>query len=321
MGDNKIESIFVTYDNRGLPPGYKHMALHYIDRTGVHRVVEAFPRNNKDWIEALLIAGEQAPTSRRNDDSKFGVVSPDERPGEERDYTLPRETIHRGPDLSRYWRNIVGVADWVRSHGYEYRLRDQNSNTFVAEALRYSGLPTRKRNEVPRVKAIADNGEEQFPLGFEDQFGDPIDPTGKGRFDPQLRKGSLPTQVIPMVPPGLGPALVPQYKGGRTRSPRKSGRSLIHDFIGPARADAMPSETIEEARLSSAGRQGGSALHRREREILAMMRDDRESYFRDEGVQKEFRNIRARLDRMNARRPRKAQPTRVAGSGNIRFYG
>ncbi len=337
-----IERIYITLDPEDLESDFMHLALYYRDREGNHHVIEAFPkdrlRDSKMVAEVLsgVLTGDLA-----NDDSRFGTLVASERSGDERDRGLRRIFITQSADLSDRWRLVREMMDLVNNRGYEYRADDHNSNTFVAEALRHAGLPRPQlaRREVP---------------GYHSRLSDPLDRTGRGLYDPWLKR--LPSNPV-RSPSGReylpGFPLTPVFPAQPPRERRALRASLVRPTLAtelaarqaPVVSSALRYRRGEPERLkadgdsfyrrdegvqterhrtvpgSGIGRSDRAALERREREILAMMRDDRERYFRDESVQKEFRNIRTQLDRMNARRPRKAQPTRVASSGNIRFYG
>jgi len=139
------EEIFVTFD-RAVSTEYVayHMALHYIDALGVEHVIQAGPQNGSSPPGGTLAeVYRQATDKSSNTDSPWGrliatnedVYEPPSRPTD-----LPRESIVSGDNLREKWDSILDAANRLNSEGYEYSPFDQNSNTFVNEALRAAGL-------------------------------------------------------------------------------------------------------------------------------------------------------------------------------------
>ncbi len=326
-----IERIYISLDPEGLESDFMHLALNYLDREGNHHVIEAFPRDRLTGFDVVAeafkgwLVGDYV-----NSDSRFGTLVAGERPGDPTDRDLRKIFITQAVDLSDEWRLVREMRDIVNKYGFEYRADDHNSNTFVAEALRHAGLrrPQLARSEVP---------------GYHSRLSDPIDATGEGMFDPKLQgrptawRDLVPRERLFGVVPrpgrdlpfdngdhGVLPSLqdTSRYRGFNRRQMKHQPSLLSPDPFNPGlTAPTLGHELFSPTRPRQSSEARRAALTRREREITRMMRDDRERYFRDEGVQKEFRSIRSQLERMDAEQPKTKQRRQIAQRARVRYYG
>ena len=143
------EKIFLTYTNASAVPyqgsvlGH-HVVINYIDSKGVHRTLQAAPehkfRHNIDKLVAA-IREEGFSDGVNNRDSPFRRLQARTKK-EDRDVYLnqPHTMVAEGDDLSSRWALMEGVADEVKSTGYEYRPLSQNSNSFAGGALQRAGV-------------------------------------------------------------------------------------------------------------------------------------------------------------------------------------
>lgn len=108
------ETIFIKYSNASGVPHVKpnhadHMSIHYIDKHGVHRVIEATPTNkstNTILKGVALISEELFSSGKANGDSPFGTIKTVERVAGEKDDAYPSESIVYRDDLSSEWKKF-----------------------------------------------------------------------------------------------------------------------------------------------------------------------------------------------------------------------
>ena len=140
------EHIGVTYRSIGvgpIPTGGYHMAIFYTNNEGQTKVIEVGPSIDPPGVSPLTNAVvHEHYFSNSNTDSPFGKIAGGERPWTKSDELLPQSVLTNGDDLSLKWNSIKSTLNDGMSKGYEYQGPfDQNSNTFVRDAVRNAGIP------------------------------------------------------------------------------------------------------------------------------------------------------------------------------------
>ena len=140
------ERIFLTYTNASAVPyqgstiGH-HIVLNYVDLNGNHHTLQGMPehphRRNVRKVGAFIADGVRP--------DGLGIVGPpfgrlQSRPDEGKTSDGPRTMIAEGDDLRSQWAGMKEFGEEVNATGYEYHPTSQNSNSFVAEALRRGGF-------------------------------------------------------------------------------------------------------------------------------------------------------------------------------------
>jgi hypothetical protein len=140
------ERIFLTYTNATAVPyqgstiGH-HIVLNYVDSNGKHHTLQGMPehphRRNVRKVGAFIADGVRP--------DGLGIVGPpfgrlQSQPGKGKTFDAPRTMIAEGDDLRSQWVRMKEFGEEVNATGYEYHPTSQNSNSFVAEALRRGGF-------------------------------------------------------------------------------------------------------------------------------------------------------------------------------------
>jgi hypothetical protein len=190
------EQIGVTYFPVLGGAGY-HMAVFYTNRAGETSVIEVEPLDHSlgpvDQAKAFI---QERFFSNSNTDSPWGQIVGGERQWKAIDMERPLELLKEDDDLSNEWNSIRSTLKDVMTRGYEYQGPfDQNSNTFVSDALRNARLPQPTGNvtdpygnTTPYWAPGADRLTNPINQAFDDRFG---------------KWGSAPSGVSPMAAPDL----------------------------------------------------------------------------------------------------------------------
>ena len=179
------------------------MAVFYTNRAGETSVIEVGPKDQSlgpvDLAKAFI---QERFFSNSNTDSPWGPIVGGEREWQPSAMERPLELLKEGDDLSKEWNSIRSTLKDVKTRGYEYQGPfDQNSNTFVSEALRNARLPAPTGNVTDQYG----NTTHYWAPGA-DHLANPINqdqPSDAGAtFNDRFEKwGSVPFGVTSMAAP------------------------------------------------------------------------------------------------------------------------